>query len=131
MSEHTLQHVEPEQRADPRVQLGQVEIRRGNAEVPLIADTEDLSAGGCCVALANELGLYTAVDVLLRLNDKTPPIPCRGKINWTMARVQQSIDSPTTYSTGIQFIQVAEEDRLRIAQAVRRQMQVVSEASAE
>ena len=79
--------------------------------------TENLGAGGICVLLKEDLGLFQGVDVELFLDEDRPPIKCGGTVVWVVKK-SSAKKSATIYDTGVEFIDIRPEDREKISEIV-------------
>ena len=80
--------------------------------------TENIGAGGICVMIKEDLGLFQGVDLELFLEDTRPPIKCGGTVVWVVKKSEPKQKGSYIYDTGIEFIDVRPEDRDRISEAV-------------
>ena len=79
--------------------------------------TENIGAGGICVLIKEDLGLFQGVDVELFLDETRPPIKCGGTVVWVVKK-SSSKKGGTLYDTGIEFIDIRPEDREKISEIV-------------
>ncbi|MBN1794778.1 MAG: PilZ domain-containing protein [Candidatus Omnitrophica bacterium] len=109
-----------EKRKSPRVRMGRVEISttEGAPGPFMTCEPENVSVGGLCVRLDRELKLFTGVHLRLFIDNETPPIECKGKINWTMALASEHPFPPYVYETGIEFVHLNERHRKLIMKKV-------------
>lgn len=80
--------------------------------------TENVGAGGICVIIKEDLGLFQGVDVELNLEDSRPPIKCGGTVVWVVKKNEPRQKGAYLYDTGIEFIDMRPEDRERVSEAV-------------
>lgn len=80
--------------------------------------TENIGAGGICVIIKEDLGLFQGVDLELFIDDNRPPIKCGGTVVWVVKKTESRQKGSYVYDTGIEFIDVRPEDRDRISEAV-------------
>jgi len=80
--------------------------------------TENVGAGGICVIIKEDLGLFQGVDLELYLEDNRPPIKCGGTIVWVVRKTDPKLKGIYLYDTGIEFIDIRPEDRERISEIV-------------
>ena len=81
--------------------------------------TENIGAGGICVMLKEDLGLFQGVDLEIILEDTAPPIKSGGTIVWVVKKSEPKQKKGThLYDTGIEFIDIRPEDRDRISEVV-------------
>ena len=76
--------------------------------------TENIGAGGICVVLDRDFGLFEVVSLEIHLDDGQEPILCKGTIVWVVKRHPAKKTEETKYDTGIEFQDITENDRQRI-----------------
>ena len=92
--------------------------KRLNAKT-ISTQTENIGAGGICVLLKDDLGLFQGVDLELFLEESgKPPIKCGGTIVWVVKKTDSKKKDSHVFDTGIEFIDVRPEDREKISQVV-------------
>lgn len=91
-----------------------VNIKKGGASSAFNSVTENLGVGGICVVLDKQLDIFENVDLELALDDKTPPIKSKGSVVWVVRRSSFDKNVPSRYDTGIEFIDIKDEDVARI-----------------
>ena len=89
--------------------------KRLNAKT-ISTQTENIGAGGICVLVKEDLGLFQGVDVELFLDEKRP-IKCGGTVVWVVKKSAPK-KGVTLYDTGIEFIDIRPEDREKISEIV-------------
>ena len=82
--------------------------------------TENIGAGGICVMIKEDLGLFQGVDLELFLEDTRPPIKCGGTVVWVVKKAEPKQKGAYSYDTGIEFIDIRPEDRERITDVVEK-----------
>jgi len=80
--------------------------------------TENIGAGGICVMVKEDLGLFQGVDLEVFLDDNATPIKCGGTIVWVVKKSEPRPKGAYTYDTGVEFIDIRPEDRDRISEVV-------------
>lgn len=80
--------------------------------------TENIGAGGICVLLKEDLGLFQGVDVELFLSDVGPQIKCGGTLVWVVKKSDPAQKGAYYYDTGIEFIDIRPEDRDKISDVI-------------
>jgi PilZ domain. len=95
-----------------------ITIKRRLAAKTISTHTENIGAGGICVMIKEDLGLFQGVDLELHLEDTRPPIKCGGTVVWVVKKSEAKQKGSYIYDTGIEFIDVRPEDRDRISEAV-------------
>ena len=83
----------------------------------LSTQTENIGAGGICVLLKEDLGLFQGVDVELFLDENRPPVKCGGTVVWVVKK-SSAKKSAVIYDTGVEFIDMMPEDREKISELV-------------
>lgn len=78
--------------------------------------TQNIGIRGVCVILPKEFPKFCLVKILLYLKDGRNPMTCKGKIVWQSRRDHSS---GREFYTGIEFIDITQDDRLRIDQIVQ------------
>lgn len=79
--------------------------------------TENIGAGGICVLLKEDMGLFQGVDIELFMDEKRHPIKCGGTVVWVVKK-SSSKKGAAIYDTGVEFIDIRPEDREKISEAV-------------
>ena len=82
--------------------------------------TENIGAGGICVIIKEDLGLFQGVDLELHLDDSGPPMKCGGTVVWVVKKSEPKQKGTYLYDTGVEFIDVRPEDRERISELVEQ-----------
>lgn len=93
-------------------------IKRRLTSKSISTYTENIGAGGICVVIKEDLGLFQGVDVELFLEDQRPSVKCGGTVVWVVKKVTSRRKGPVLYDTGIEFIDLRPEDRDRISNIV-------------
>lgn len=95
-----------------------ITIRKRLTAKTISTYTENIGAGGICVIIKEDLGLFQGVDLELFLEDNHPPIKCGGTVVWVVKKSEPKQKGSYVYDTGVEFIDVRPEDRDRISEAV-------------
>jgi c-di-GMP-binding flagellar brake protein YcgR len=95
-----------------------ITIKRRLTSKVISTQTENIGAGGICVIIKDDLGLFQGVDLELFLDDSKPPIKCGGTVVWVVKKSEPRQKGAYMYDTGIEFIDVRPEDRERITEVV-------------
>jgi len=90
--------------------------RRLNAKT-ISTQTENIGAGGICVLVKEDMGLFQGVDLELYLDDNRPPIKCGGTVVWVVKKTA-SKKGTFIYDTGVEFIDMRPEDRDKVSEVV-------------
>lgn len=85
-------------------------IKKGQVET-FSTHTENIGVGGICVILKKGLDKFLPVELVLYLENGSPPIECDGRIVWVVKREEQ-------FDTGIEFLNIKQKDVLRIERIV-------------
>ena len=95
-----------------------ITIKKRLTAKTISANTENIGAGGICVLIKEDLGLFQGVDLDLFINgENKPPIKCGGTVVWVVKK-SQGKKTECIYDTGIEFIDVRPEDRDKISETV-------------
>lgn len=93
-------------------------VREGGPEEVILTHTENISVGGACVILKRTTELFSSVSVEVDLMDGGDVITCRGKVVWSVRRKAVEDHKPSCYDLGIEFLDIKDEHRARVGQAV-------------
>lgn len=85
--------------------------------------TENIGAGGICVVIKEDLGLFQGVDLELFLDETEPPIKCGGTVVWVVKKSDPKLKGTYLFDTGIEFIDIRPEDREKISEIVEEILQ--------
>lgn len=95
-----------------------ISIRKRLTSKVISTRTENIGAGGICVMLKEDLGLFQGVDIELFISEgNNPPIKCGGTVVWVVKKAQPK-KGEHLFDTGIEFIDIRPEDRERITEVV-------------
>jgi len=84
--------------------------------------TENIGEGGVCVVVNEDFGLFKGVNLEVDLENGIPGnIKCSGTVVWVV-RKHDIRGSAIQYDTGIEFVDMDDESRGRIATIVQKQM---------
>lgn len=95
-----------------------IAIRKRLNAKNISTQTENIGAGGICVLIKEDLGLFQGVDLELYLDDQQPPIKCGGTVVWVVKKSEPKQKGSYLYDTGVEFIDIRPEDRERISNIV-------------
>lgn len=101
-----------DQRAFPRVSTRcdiTISDRIGGT---LQTKTQNVGVGGVCVILNRELEKLSQVKLRLMLNDASS-IECKARVCW-MIKSREFASGKATYDIGLEFLDLPQEDRLKI-----------------
>lgn len=109
-----------DQRRFPRVSYRCLIRVSGNGKQKKIKTfTENIGAGGICVILEKDFGLFNDVSLEVYLGENESPIFCKGTIVWVVKRHPVSCSETAKYDTGIEFKDIVAKDKKRIFQLVQ------------
>ena len=91
-----------------------IAIRKRLTSKVISTMTENIGAGGICVVIKEDLGLFQGVDLELYINDSHPPIKCGGTVVWVVKKSSPKQKGVYLYDTGIEFIDIRPEDREKL-----------------
>ena len=82
--------------------------------------TENIGCGGVCVMLPKDIGMFSPVDMEIDIKSKKEHriIKCGGSAVWVVGKKQMGKDKPSSYDTGIEFVDMNEEGGNRISKIV-------------
>ena len=95
-----------------------ITIKKRLTAKTISTQTENIGAGGICVMIKEDLGLFQGVDLELILEDAATPVRCGGTIVWVVRKNEPKRKGSHLYDTGIEFIDIRPEDRDRISEIV-------------
>ena len=99
-----------------------ITIKKRLTAKTISTQTENIGAGGICVLIKDDLGLFQGVDLEIFLDENRPPIKCGGTVVWVVKKATTK-KSAYLYDTGIEFIDVRPEDREKISEIVEEILQ--------
>ncbi|MCX5678202.1 MAG: PilZ domain-containing protein [Candidatus Omnitrophica bacterium] len=95
-----------------------ISIKKRLTAKTISTHTENIGAGGICVLLKEDLGLFQGVDVELFIDEKGPQIKCGGTLVWVVKKTDPKQKGSYYYDTGIEFIDIRPEDRDKISDII-------------
>jgi len=96
-----------------------IRMRKKSSAKTISTCTENLSVGGICVIVKEDLGLFHGVDLELDLEDGAPAnIKCSGTVVWVVKKSDPQEKGALRYDTGIEFVDAKESDRSRLSKIV-------------
>ncbi|MFQ5953124.1 MAG: PilZ domain-containing protein [Candidatus Omnitrophota bacterium] len=108
-----------DQRRFPRVNYKcLIRISEGGREEVIDTFTENIGAGGICVVLEKGFDLFEKVGLEVSLGGSDEPIHCDGSIVWVVKRHPAKKTEKLKFDTGIEFINIQENDRERVSRLV-------------
>ena len=81
----------------------------------ILCHTENIGLGGVCVVLKNHIERFTPVVIEIDLLDMQEHLKCAGKVVWNVRRKVLEERKPLFYDIGIEFIELKDSDRKRLA----------------
>ena len=107
----------------PRANYGcLITIKRRLTSKTISTQTENIGAGGICVMIKDDLGLFQGADLEITLDDAKPSVKCGGTVVWVVKKSEPNKKGSYIYDTGIEFIDIRPEDRDRINEVVENIM---------
>ena len=91
-----------------------VVVRRKDHPESFSTQTENIGVGGICVILDKGLELFTEVVVEVALPDKQTPLISDGKVVWVVKEAGRN----KRFDTGIEFVDLPEEQQKRIERII-------------
>jgi hypothetical protein len=95
-----------------------ITIKRRVGATTISTHTENIGAGGICVLIKEDLGLFQGVDLEIFLDDGNPPIKCGGTVVWVVKKAAARAKGNVLFDTGIEFIDIRPADQDRITEIV-------------
>ncbi|MBP7055968.1 MAG: PilZ domain-containing protein [Candidatus Omnitrophica bacterium] len=95
-------------------------IKKKATPKTISTQTENIGAGGICVIIKDDLGLFQGVDIELFLDDGKGPIKCGGTIVWVVKKADAKHKGVHLYDTGVEFVDIRPEDRERASEVVEK-----------
>ncbi|MDD5495541.1 MAG: PilZ domain-containing protein [Candidatus Omnitrophica bacterium] len=95
-----------------------ITIKKRLTAKTLSTQTENIGAGGICIIVKEDLGLFQGVDIELYIEDNKPPVKCGGTVVWVVKKTEARHKGVYLYDTGVEFIDIRPEDRERISEVV-------------
>jgi len=95
-----------------------IAIKKRLTSKTISTQTENIGAGGICIVIKEDLGLFQGVDVELYLDENKPPVKCGGTVVWVVKKSEPKRKGNYLYDTGVEFIDIRPEDRDRITDIV-------------
>ncbi len=93
-------------------------VHEGREDEAILTHTENISTGGAAVIIKKSLELFMSVKVEIDLMDGGELITCGAKVVWTVRRKALEALKPSFYDIGLEFLDLREESRSRVAHTV-------------
>ena len=98
-------------------------IRKKGSTKTISTRTENLGAGGICVMVKEDLGLFQGVDLEVDLENGVPSnIKSNGTVVWVVKKRDLNEKGVLFYDTGIEFVDINEEGKKRITKIIDSQL---------
>lgn len=108
-----------DRRRFPRIEHPcKIRVKKKDSNEVIDAITENIGCGGICVLLDKDIGLFSAVEVEVNLEDGSEWIKCNGVVVWVVKRDETTDKLGGVFDTGIEFSDLAEEARQKIEKIV-------------
>lgn len=108
----------------PRVNYPCLVVIRNNSENNkdniILTHTDNVGIGGVCVVLKKDVKMFSEVELELDLLDLGEHICCNGKVVWNVQRQREADEKPLFFDIGIEFLNIAAEDKKRLERIVER-----------
>ena len=100
-----------------------IDISAKNATKTISTYTENIGSGGICVILNEDLGLFQGVNLEIDLkNGISSNVTCGGTVVWVIKKHVIGKKGAMQYDTGIEFVDIDEEEKIRISKIVETQL---------
>ena len=120
-----------EQRRSLRVAFGGQALIRAEGHVAFMpCQPQNVSVGGVCLRLNEDMELRSEVDIQLVAPELSHPIQCHGRVNWTTARLDVRPQPPVPYDIGIEFVGISPALRAELDRMIDRLRQHAAPAAA-
>lgn len=97
-----------------------ISIKKRLTAKTISTHTENVGAGGICVLIKEDLGLFQGVDLELFLEEGDAPIKSGGTVVWVVKKSEPKQKGAYLYDTGIEFIDIRPEDREKLTEIVEQ-----------
>lgn len=97
---------------------GEALLRTERHPMFIPCEPRNVSVGGICVRTSEEMEIRSEVDVQLKAVGLLRPLQCRGRVNWTTARLDLRAQPPIPYDVGIEFIGLSPQLRVELQRIV-------------
>ncbi|MEI8012837.1 MAG: PilZ domain-containing protein [Candidatus Omnitrophota bacterium] len=93
-------------------------LREGQGDEAILTHTENISTGGSSVIIKKSLDLFLQVKVEVDLMDGGDLITTDAKVVWVVRRKAVEAQKPSFYDVGLEFLNLGEAARARVARTV-------------
>ncbi len=87
-----------------RVEINPLEPLTNGRPLFFQANSLNLSEGGVCVRLEQELAIHSRVAMRILASPRRQPLACHGRVAWVIQRLDLRTDPPFLYDIGVEFI---------------------------
>ena len=110
-----------ERRRYPRIHATFVEYSPIREIIPQKKSfTENVSPGGICFLVDEEIGVNTLLSLKIYLPDNRDAIEAKARVVWTKVSSFLSVEKRKHYDLGLEFVEIDENDRQRIWQYIEK-----------
>jgi len=95
-----------------------IHIKKKGSAHSISTETENIGAGGICVVIKENLGLFQGVNLEIQLEDMESAVKCAGTIVWVVNKRSEKTKEGNLFDTGIEFVDIDDEARIRIEKTV-------------
>ena len=98
-------------------------IKKADSTKTISTYTENIGAGGICVVLNEDLGLFQGVNLEITLeNGIHANVKCSGTVVWVVKKHPIKEKGAMQYDTGIEFVDITEEAENRISVSIEKEL---------
>ncbi len=97
-----------------------VSLWKNHEAARIVSTTKNVSTGGVCIVLQQELEASQEVRLEIDLGDDQPPVSCHALVRWTVT--SRSPNGPFQFETGFQYTAISDSDRTRIERIVEKHL---------
>ncbi len=87
-----------------RVEINPLESFTNGRPLFFRASSLNLSEGGVCVRVEQELAIRSRVAMRILASPRRQPLECHGRVAWVIQRLDLRTDPPFLYDIGVEFI---------------------------
>jgi c-di-GMP-binding flagellar brake protein YcgR len=95
-----------------------ITIKRRLTSKTISTHTENIGAGGICVLIKEDLGLFQGVDLEINIDPSEQPVKCGGTVVWVVKKANSKQKNDIIYDTGIEFIDIRPMEQNKITEIV-------------
>ena len=113
-----------DRRKFPRVHYRcMLHIKKADSAKTVSTYTENIGAGGICVVLNEDIGLFQGVNLEIALENGTASnIKCSGTVVWVVKKHLIKEKGTVQYDTGIEFVDINKEAGNRISEIIEKEL---------